>query len=99
MKARPDEQRPAVTFAVWIQIRASFMGLQRACLLLGTVAVQILWLLCLLLPFWLGLRRCVSHLLKCRVPLAGEVRVCLSQTNGAHQGMGLTGLAGSVSEL
>lgn len=37
--------------------------------------------------------------LECGVPLVLEVPVCLSRASGAHQGMGLAGLAGSVSEL
>lgn len=62
VKARPGAQRPIVTFGVWIQTRSSSMGLQGAFFMVGPMAVQLLWLQRLLLPFWLGLRRRVSHL-------------------------------------
>lgn len=53
----------------------------------------------LVLPFWLVWRNVRVTYLPCRLATVVKIHVCLSQANGAHQGMGLAGLVGSAFEL
>jgi len=87
------------SFGAWMQTRSASAGLQGARFMCWHNHCVTPLAATSLIPFWLGLGRCMSHLSESYSATVVKVQICLPQANGARQGMGLVGLAGSVTEL